>query len=352
MSGGAGYRSSETALEGVLCRHGVEREGGLDREVAGERVVVDLQHHEAALGEVHPRALRPDVDVVARRPGGEPGRLARGRRGAGELQLLVGEDRLSEARPALAAVVRRLGRRRPGGRDQEEDRVVHLGVGEASLRKVTGVEVALGDERVVRHLWVDQRAVVVVRRAGRGVRLVGRGHRDHDRCHLPRRVGRRRRRRHGERGRERDERRRADRELSERTMHARRSSTGSVGARRRSGVSADRSQLGEEGGEEQGGLRRCDAGPPTPLRFVLPPRRPGPPRRRGAGSRAARRAARAPLAVGRGRRAGGRRARQRSSSVRHRRSARWWRSWTSLRPGTPRSPRWRASSSSWASSSA
>ena len=77
------------------------------------------------------------------------------------------ERGLAEAGPPLAARVGGIGRRYRGGRDEEEDGVMHL--------DAVRVELARDDERVLGHVGVDQRAVVVVGGPGRRVGRVGLG---------------------------------------------------------------------------------------------------------------------------------------------------------------------------------
>ena len=112
-------------------------------------------------------------------PGGQPRRLA----DLGQTGARAGRSRRSRSSPC-----RRRRRPRPAaasaGRHQEQDGVVHL--------DAVRVELARDDERVWRHVRVDQRAVVVVGPARWGVRRVRRLRLQADRRHWAASAGRRR----------------------------------------------------------------------------------------------------------------------------------------------------------------
>ena len=149
-SGGAGNRSRESGLSGSVIGTVFEVELALDRLVARERVVVDLEHDEAALRELDARARRERVHVV---PGAHAVSQVGWSVGAGEpgscscCLLRIVSPKQVQPLPLLFSG---LSGGRPVRRDQEQDRVVHLGRVE-----VAGDEVARDDERVLRDVRVD-----------------------------------------------------------------------------------------------------------------------------------------------------------------------------------------------------
>ena len=189
--GGAGdVRGRHVLADGL----GLDRLGDRDRVelhraghglVAAQHVVVDLHDDHRAGGDQRSCPLRVHVLAVTRRPGGEPGRLS------DLTEVRAGQGSLTEAGPALAVGVRLLGGRHELGRDEEQDRVVHLGAVREELR---------GDDvGVLLHVGVHQRAVVVVRPSvgsRGGVRL---GLLEAERRHLRRRRGTRLRSDHRQR---------------------------------------------------------------------------------------------------------------------------------------------------------
>ena len=135
-------------LKVAVCRHGVKDEGVAHGPMANQEVVVHLDNHQAPLGEPDSCALRKSVSTMAGRPLTEKGILE---------ELSEGGPRkssLAEARPARVDLVVAPSRSGESRGHKEERRMMIL--------ETAGFELTRRDERVVSHMGIKQRAVVVV----------------------------------------------------------------------------------------------------------------------------------------------------------------------------------------------